>query len=405
MSIVNKVLILFLISLSLMIFVSNKTNTITQNALESLQVEKYIQVSKELFRYLSNNDKEKLNKKLSYLKYKVIKKKKKYFKKSQVLYDHTSKLSSIQILKYEDDEFLLYLSYLDDDILLRDNTLHDKFEEKEFLNSLIVADILILLVLLALILKMVLPLKNITKNIKKFGEGKYTSRIKYTSNDEIGELSNSFNLMATNIEELIISRQRLLRDIGHELKTPISKSKLAIEMIENSKYKDILKRATMQMDDMTNELLYLEKLNISNNALDMNIFTVETLISESLSKLLIDDESLIDIKINTNFSINADLNYLSIALKNIIDNAIKYSTSKPIFIEITNNSILVKSSGIKLEKSLDFYCEAFTKEDSSRTKKGYGLGLSLVKRILNKHDFELNYFYEKEFNIFEIKFK
>jgi len=163
MSIVNKVLILFLISLSLMIFVSHKTNTITQNALESLQMEKYIQVSKELYRYLSNNDKEKLNKKLSYLKYKIIKKKKKYFKKSNILYNHTTKLSSIKILKYEDDEFLLYLSYLDDDILVMDSTLRDKFEEKESLNSLIVADILILLVLLALILKMVLPLRDITK--------------------------------------------------------------------------------------------------------------------------------------------------------------------------------------------------------------------------------------------------
>jgi len=404
MSIVNKVLILFLISLSLMIFVSHKTNTITQNALESLQMEKYIQVSKELYRYLSNNDKEKLNKKLSYLKYKIIKKKKKYFKKSNILYNHTTKLSSIKILKYEDDEFLLYLSYLDDDILVMDSTLRDKFEEKESLNSLIVADILILLVLLALILKMVLPLKNITKNIKKFGEGKYTSRINYKSNDEIGELSNSFNFMASNIEELIISRQRLLRDIGHELKTPISKSKIAIEMIENSKYKDILRRAVIQMDDMTNELLYLEKLNINNNSLDKKNFNIETLISESLSKLFIDDESLINIHIQKNFTINADLNYLTIALKNIIDNALKYTSTKPIFIEVLNTSILVKSDGIKLKKSLSFYCEAFTKEDNSRTKKGYGLGLSLVKRILDKHNFELIYYYKENFNIFEIKF-
>ena len=67
-----------------------------------------------------------------------------------------------------------------------------------------------------------------------------SARIKTKCKAEIGEVANTFNSMAENIEGLITSRQRLLRDIGHELKTPIAKSKIAIEMIEDSKYKKIL---------------------------------------------------------------------------------------------------------------------------------------------------------------------
>ena len=403
MSIFTKVLILFLISLFLMFFVSTKTEQLTQESIQSLLKEKYIQVSDELFTYLASNDIDALNKKLKELNFKVIKDENHYFKASKIIYKYETPLSSIKILQDQEDKFLLYMKYLDDDILVIDKSQNKNVEEIEFLNYLILADILILLILFVLILKMIYPLKNISKNIKAFGEGDYTSRIQVHTNDEIAEVSKTFNAMAKNLEELITSRQRLLRDIGHELKTPISKSKLAIEMIKESKYKNILQSALGQMDDMTNDLLHLEKLNSHNSSLKLEIFTVETLISSALSKLFIEDESLVEVHIGSNFMIEADLNYLSIALKNLIDNALKYTKEKPIFIQTKDKKIEVKSRGEKLEKPLEFYCELFTQGDNSREQKGYGLGLSMVKRILDKHQFLLSYAYEEGFNVFTIK--
>ena len=403
MSIFNKVLFLFLVSLSLMVFVSNKTNKLTQNTIESLLKEKYIQVSDELFKYLSNNDKASLEKKLKELKFKTIIDKQHYFDLSQTIYKYETPLSTIKILKHEDGKYLLYMNYLDDDILVKDLSQEKSFQEKEFLNNMILADILILIILFLIILKMIYPLKNISKSIKIFGDGDYSSRIQTNSNDEIGKVSTTFNSMASNIEELITSRQRLLRDIGHELKTPIAKSKLAIEMMEDTKYKKILNKALVQMDDMTNELLYLEKLNANQYKLKLEEFNIETLISTALSKLFIEDETVIDISIDSNFSIEADLNYLSIALKNLIDNALKYSVEKPVLIVVQNKTISIKSKGKKLDEPLEFYCEAFTQGDNSREQKGYGLGLSLVKRILDKHNFDLLYSYDDGFNNFNIR--
>ena len=383
-----------------MIFVSNETNKLTQSTIETLLKEKYIQASDELFTYLSDNDAPNLQKKLRELKFETLKNERRDFDSSTIVYEYNTDLSTIKILKYEDDKYLLYMKYLDDDIFVVDLAQGEIFKDREFLNYMILVDILILIILFVVILKMIYPLKEISKTIKSFGEGNYSLRIKKLSGDEIGEVSHTFNAMALNIEELITSRQRLLRDIGHELKTPISKSKLAIEMIDDGKYKKILKKALLEIDEMTSELFYIEKLNSNQQKLNFEKFNCETLISQSLSKLFIEDETSVEVLIESNFDIKADLNYLSIALKNLIDNAMKYGAREPAYIIAKDKKIIVKSAGEKLDKPLEFYCEDFTQGDNSRSQKGYGLGLGLVKRVLDKHDFKLSYKYEDGFNIF-----
>ncbi|MDQ1264241.1 MAG: two-component system, OmpR family, sensor kinase [Campylobacterota bacterium] len=402
MSIFYKVILFFLISFSLMIFVSAKVNELTQNTIETLLEDKYIYVSDELFTYLSNNNQTNLEKKLKELKFEVVADKEHYLKSSSVLHRYDTELSSIKILKHEDNKYLLYMRYLDDDILVLDKSQNRSFEQKEFLDYMIMADILILIILCLLILKMVYPLKDISKIMRKFGNGEYDLRINTRSKDEIGEVAKTFNSMASNLEDLIVSRQRLLRDIGHELKTPISKSKIALEMIDDSKYKKILNKTLSQIDEMVNELLHIEKLNSNQNRFHIEQFSSETLIAEALSKLFIEDESLIDIKIASSFNIKGDLNYLSMALKNLIDNALKYGTTKPVYLVAQDMKILIRSSGEMLERPLEYYCEAFTQGDNSRNQSGYGLGLSLVKRVLDKHGYKLLYYHEKGFNVFAI---
>lgn len=403
MSIIYKVIIFFLISFSLMIFVSMKINKLTQNTIETLLKDKYIHVSDELFTYLSNSNQTILEKKINDLKLEIVEDKEHYFKSSQVLYKYDTELSSIKILKHEDNKYLLYMKYLDDDILVIDKSQNSSFEQKEFLDYMILADILILITLCLLILKMVYPLKNISKIIKKFGDGEYNLRIKTSSKDEIGDVAKTFNSMASNIQDLIISRQRLLRDIGHELKTPISKSKIALEMIEENKYKKILKKALSQIDEMVNELLYLEKLNSNQNRLNIETFSSETVVGEALARLFIEDESLVNISINSSFEIKGDLNYLAIAIKNLIDNGLKYGTTKPVYLLIDDRKISVKSTGEALDKPIEYYCEAFTQGDNSRNQAGYGLGLSLVQRVAYKHNHIFSYYHESGFNIFVLE--
>lgn len=385
-----------------MIFVSYKTNKLTQITIESALKDKYIYFSKDLLVYLTNSNTLNLEKKLKELDFKIIEDKGPCLKSSRLIYEYNTEISSIKILKYEDDKYLLYMKYLDEEILAMQQLEKKNFEDKELLNYMILLDILILIALFIILLKMTYPLKEIRQTIKRFGEGQYCIRIKTKCKAEIGEVAKTFNSMAENIEDLITSRQRLLRDIGHELKTPIAKSKIAIEMIEEGKYKKILKRALFQLDEMTSELLSIEKINANQSKLNIQNFDAETLINESLAKLFLEEETSVNVLIKSNFTMDADLGYLSIALKNLIDNALKYSVQKPIFIIAEDNKISVKGKSEELHKPLEFLCEAFTQGDNSRNQTGYGLGLSLVKRILDKHHFELSYTHEDGFNIFTI---
>ena len=204
--------------------------------------------------------------------------------------------------------------------------------------------------------------------------------------------------MATSLENSIKTREELLRDIGHELRTPIAKGKFAIEKIDDFSQKELLKKIFIDLEILTNELIELEKLNLTK--LNLTIFSAETLIIESLEKLYLEDESKIEIKINEDFKIEGDLDYLSIALKNLIDNALKYAISFPIIIETNKNEISISNKGTKLSKELEYYLKPFTQELSQRD--GFGLGLSIVKKIMDKHGFQVDYFYENEFNIFKI---
>ena len=398
MSIFKKISILFIISLTLMTIIGFWIDSINSKRIDALVKDKYIKISNELFANIENkNELTKLFTKYSLeLKNETIKN-----QDYEVFYENKLTFGHILILqKTFDDEFILRIKYLDDEYILRtpdEENISDKF----ILNILVFVDIFVLFLIFLYILKLLSPIKIITKQLTNFSNGDLSSRIDIKSNDEIGILANSFNKMASNLENLIKTREELLRDIGHELRTPIAKGKFAIEKIDDFSQKELLKKIFKDLEVLTNELIELEKLN--STKLNITTFKAETLIVESLEKLYLDDESKIEINIQEDFKINGDLYYLSIVLKNLIDNALKYATSYPIQIDVKLNTISVSNKGKELSKQLEYYLKPFTQELIQRD--GFGLGLSIVKKIIDKHNFKLIYKYENNFNIFKIIFK
>ena len=395
MSIFKKISILFIISLTLMTIIGFWIDSINSKRIDALVKDKYIKISNELFANIENkNELTKLFTKYSLeLKNETIKN-----QDYEVFYENKLTFGHILILqKTFDDEFILRIKYLDDEYILRtpdEENISDKF----ILNILVFVDIFVLFLIFLYILKLLSPIKIITKQLTNFSNGDLSSRIDIKSNDEIGILANSFNKMASNLENLIKTREELLRDIGHELRTPIAKGKFAIEKIDDFSQKELLKKIFKDLEVLTNELIELEKLN--STKLNITTFKAETLIVESLEKLYLNDESKIEINIQEDFKINGDLYYLSIVLKNLIDNALKYATSYPIQIDVKLNTISVSNKGKELSKQLEYYLKPFTQELSQRD--GFGLGLSIVKKIIDKHDFRLEYSYKDESNIFKI---
>lgn len=394
MSIFKKLTILFILSFILMSIIGVWIDNINSKRVDNFAKEKYLKVIDDIFRNIENKN---------YLDSLILKnglEKVIFLDKNnlETIYSQSSTFGEISILKYKSSNiYILKIKYLDE--LYTFKALDEEnLSDKNILNILVFLDIFALLMMFLFIIKLLSPLKTITKELKAFANGNLSTRIDIKSNDEIGTLAKSFNNMASSIENSIKTREELLRDIGHELRTPIAKGKFVIEKIDDFSKKELLKKIFNDLERLTNELIELEKLNITN--LDIKTFSAETLILESLGKLYLEDESKIKIEISEDFKIEADLNYLSIALKNLIDNALKYATAFPIIIKVDKNQISISNSGEKLSKDLEYYLKPFTQELIQRD--GFGLGLSIVKKILDKHNFQLIYIYKNGFNIFKI---
>ncbi|MCT7560366.1 ArsS family sensor histidine kinase [Aliarcobacter butzleri] len=394
MSIFKKISFLFVISLILMTIIGLWVDNINSKKMDNLIKDKYLKVIEEVFRNIENKNH------INYLFHKNNLKIMKDFKISnaKIIYEQNYTFGNITIFKkHFEDEFIIKINYLDEEYILKtpdEQNLNDKI----ILNFLVFLDIFALFLIFLYLLKLLSPLKTITKEIKNFANGDLSTRININSKDEIGTLAKTFNSMASSLENSIKTKEELLRDIGHELRTPIAKGKFAIEKIDDFSQKELLKKIFSDLESLTNELIELEKLNLAK--LNITTFSAETLVLESLGKLYLEDESKIQIDINEDFKINADLYYLSIAFKNLIDNALKYTISFPIIIKVDKNQISISNKGKQLSKEFEYYLKPFTQELSQRD--GFGLGLSIVKKILDRHNFQLLYSYENDYNIFKI---
>lgn len=402
MSIFSKITILFLMSIVIMSVLSFQTNEIAQKNMQSNIKDRYIESSKELYDFLIKDDSLELSQRAKDLGYEEVDKKNIKSKEYKSIYSTNISFGSIEIIEI-DKMYYLVLQYLDDEIIFLDKKQNEYTLEKQVLNYFVLADILILILMFVSILNILKPLKNISKGMEVFGSGDYKYRffLDEQKNDEITKLKKQFNVMAQNIDMLITSRKQLLGDISHELRTPLAKAKLSLEMMESSKHKDILYRSIEQIDSLTNEILHLERLNSNSLKLFTENVSIDDVMLSVSSKILV-DESELSINEYANFTILADINYISIAIKNLIDNALKYKTKDLVYIEIKENMISIKNFANPLENDFSYYTEPFTKADIS--KNGYGLGLNIVKRILDLHGFDLNYKYEKDYVVFEINF-
>ncbi|MGK8683708.1 sensor histidine kinase [Bacillus cereus] len=277
--------------------------------------------------------------------------------------------------------------------------------------------ILVITIFLIIVLVWILS-KTITTPLKELSDvAEDISRLQFKktkvkTNDEIGDLATSINIMSEKLQEAhqdLTDRnehlKRFMGDVTHELKTPIALVK-AYSMgikdgLDDGTYIDTIIKQSDHISNLIEELLRFSKLE--RDVLQKEEFSIKSLVQSILDKHKIELESKeINLQVNYNVGdaiVYADVNKMRMVFQNLISNAIKYTSNQNIKItlEDRNESVYFQiQNGMNAEhmKDIDKIWEPFYVLESSRSKdhSGTGLGLAIVKSILERHDFDYGVF-------------
>ncbi|MDP3301234.1 MAG: ArsS family sensor histidine kinase [Sulfuricurvum sp.] len=256
----------------------------------------------------------------------------------------------------------------------------------------------ILLLSFGLILHRLSPLHRLRRQIASFGEGNMGVSFHMSGEDEIALIANELETTQNKIRALIDSRTLFLRNIMHELKTPIAKGRIVTTMLTDPKQQARFVSIFERLEGLITEFALIEEVSSGTQSKEKKAeFRLVDLIDEAIDMGLIESES-VHREVKSSVMIEANFRLFATAIKNMIDNAIKYSSTNTMSIRMENNMIVFSNHGDPLTKPLSYYVEPFTKDHP--TKDSFGLGLYIVNAILIEHGYCLAYERRGEENCF-----
>jgi len=316
-----------------------------------------------------------------------------------------------------DDRFFVEIARPDIHLLFIYNTdIQKEAAEMQWRILIMVLAMMTILTIIYFVIRFILrPLKVLDMAVNELGSGNLDYQMRTERRDELGDLIRSFNDMAGRLKKMVKARDQLLLDVSHELRSPLTRIKVALEFLDDSAAKETIRDDIGEMENMLTELLESERLNSVYGGLRLQSVHLNDLIAKVCTAYDTGKPGLHFTQSVRNAVIQADPERLKIALTNILRNAQKYSAFKGKPVEVTLSEdkeqfiLKIRDFGPGIpQKDLPFIFEPFYRVDKSRSKKtgGYGLGLSLSKKIIGSHGAKIEV--ESALNegtVFYIKFK
>lgn len=289
-------------------------------------------------------------------------------------------------------------------------TLQKDFTERQnvFLSSAIIAlfcvfvtGSIMFLIIADIIVK---PISRLTHATNELSKGNYRVRVNYSGDDEIAKLNRSFNQMAQQLAKSEETRQQFISDISHEFQTPLTAIQGFATILKNEqlpdalreKYADIILFHSKRLSTLSKSMLELTLLERE----DMDLHKSEYSLTQQLFRVINVQEPMANdknIEIEYNYPkgdvlVMADEERMEEVWINLLNNAIKYTNDGGV-VTITIRKynayveVSVEDTGIGMsQEAISHIFERFYRSDKSRNIEGNGLGLSIVKRIIDLHN-------------------
>jgi two-component system sensor histidine kinase CpxA len=250
------------------------------------------------------------------------------------------------------------------------------------------------------------PIAQLRYASKRMAAGEMGVRVGNASRrlDEIGQLGRDFNFMSEQVESLLNSQKRLLADISHELRSPLTRLQLSIGIALQQNESDMsanmlaamerIEKEARQIEDMIAQVLLLSRLDSQQPIQNLQLISIQQIMTPIIIDAQFEAEQKnkqLSYQAHQNFSLHADPLILSSAIENILRNAIHYSNHLiQVYVSLQYEHIVwvIEDDGNGIEESqLDRVFEAFYRESSARDRNsgGVGLGLAIAQHAISKH--------------------
>jgi len=266
-------------------------------------------------------------------------------------------------------------------------------------NRLLVAMFILLTAILAgaffAIRHILRPIKWLNTGVKEVSRGNLKHRVPLKKSDELRDLAAAFNEMTDRFRDMLHTKDQLLRDISHEMRTPLTRMKVALEFLPESQAKQSLQADIRDMEKMVTEILENARRHHKYANLKKQPANLTELLKQKATAFANRPPGIEMVDFPAEIMAEVDVEQIKTVFENVLTNAVKYSRpdSKPIQVSYkcrgSHAVIRITDFGIGIPpEELSHIFEPFYRVDKSRGKDtgGFGLGLSLCKTIMEAHE-------------------
>jgi signal transduction histidine kinase len=240
------------------------------------------------------------------------------------------------------------------------------------------------------------PVRLLRKGAERIRLGDLSFRVKSNRQDELGELTESINHMADSLQSMLEAKRQLLLAISHELRTPVTRAKLRLELMPDSAEKNLLKEDIQEIELLISDLIEAERLKGEHTVLSAEPTPIAAFV-EGVCEQFKSYPGGLELELpETDREFVIDNLRIRLLITNLLNNAIRHGEENPIVVRVSFDadyaSLEVEDQGEGIApKHLAQISEPFYRADSARQRDtgGFGLGLYLCRLITQAHGGEL----------------